>query len=90
MLARFEVGSTYPGTVVKHLHGKEDGVLFGVLVALVEQHVVGMLHISKLEGMNPELFAMMYDVGRTVDVVVLRKDSARKVSLGLPALDEEA
>ena len=90
LLARFEVGSTYPGTVVKHLHGKEDGVLFGVLVALVEQHVVGMLHISKLEGMNPELFAMMYDVGRTVDVVVLRKDSARKVSLGLPALDEEA
>ena len=70
-LADFEVGGTYTGTVVKHMYRKDGGPFYGLLVALVERQVKGLLHVSKMDGMSMDMIEMMYAKGKPIDVTIL-------------------
>lgn len=79
-LAEFEVGGTYTGTVVNH-QGRKKGDFHGLLVALVERQVTGMVHISKMDGMSMDHIDTFYAVGKTIDVKVLSIRGPKKIDL---------
>jgi polyribonucleotide nucleotidyltransferase len=79
-LAAFEVGGTYTGTVVNHQGRKKDD-FHGLLVALVERQVTGMVHISKMDGMSMDHIDMFYAVGKTIDVKILSIRGPKKIDL---------
>ena len=79
-LAAFEVGGTYTGTVVNHQGRKKDD-FHGLLVALVERQVTGMVHISKMDGMSMDHIDMFYAVGKTIDVKILNIRGPKKIDL---------
>jgi hypothetical protein len=79
-LAAFEVGGTYTGTVVNHQGRKKDD-FHGLLVALVERQVTGMVHISKMDGMSMDHIDMFYAVGKPIDVKILSIRGPKKIDL---------
>ncbi|MEC7279451.1 MAG: nuclease-related domain-containing protein [Candidatus Thermoplasmatota archaeon] len=87
-LADFEVGGTYTGTVVKHMHGKADGVFFGYLVVLKERQVKGLLHANKMVGKSQTMLDMMYAKGNPIRVKILSIRGPDRIELDFADEDE--
>ncbi|DAC36740.1 MAG TPA: S1 RNA-binding domain-containing protein [Candidatus Poseidoniaceae archaeon] len=80
LLEGFEVGGTYTGTVVNHQGRKKDD-FHGLLVTLVERKVTGMIHISKMDGMDMDHIDMFYAIGKTVEVRILSIKGPKRIDL---------
>jgi hypothetical protein len=77
---KFSPGTRHKGTVVKHLIG-DDGIVYALLIALVERKVTGMLKMKELNHLNPEMFQAFYAEGKPVDVQVLNYNGQKNIQL---------
>ena len=53
------------------MYRKDGGAFYGLLVALVERQVKGLLHVRRMDGMSMDHIDMFYAVGKTIDVKIL-------------------
>jgi hypothetical protein len=77
---KFSPGTRHKGTIVKHLIG-DDGIVYALLIALVERKVTGMLKMKELNHLNPEMFQVFYAEGKPVDVQVLNYNGQKNIQL---------
>lgn len=83
LYARFQVGKTVTGTVVKHLKD-DDGETYALLIALVERHVRGILYVDQLGEIHPTMFEVFYRVEAPVDVTIASNNMRGKIKLTTP------
>lgn len=79
---RFKRGSVHKGVILKKLVGK-NGNPYGLLIALVERKVKGVMQLRELDSVHPDLVDVLFAVGQPVEVQIRSYNGPQSINLGL-------